>query len=72
MKAEDKTTLEGLVDQYNLDNVVGALAEICFEKAEHVRTNWQDAYGARKWVQAGNQLMITCMNIKIKEVSHGR
>lgn len=64
--------LEGLIDRYNLDSVLGALSEICYAKAEHVRTTWQDAYGARKWVQAANQLVVTSMSVKVKEVSHGR
>lgn len=64
--------LEALVDKYNLDSVIGKLSEICFEKAEHIRTNWQDAPTARKWVQAANHLVITSMHLKIKEVSHGK
>lgn len=41
--------LEMLIDEHNLDVVLDGLASICHEKAEHVRSNWQDKAGARAW-----------------------
>ena len=41
--------LEAMIDQHGLDTVVLALSHICDEKAEHIRTNWQDENLADKW-----------------------
>ena len=41
--------LEGMIDVAGLRNVVWALAHICWEKADHVRSNWQDEQLARDW-----------------------
>lgn len=49
MNREDMMTLEGLVDRYSLLDVIEALAEMTSEKADHLRTNWQDERGARAW-----------------------
>jgi len=46
---EEIETLEKLVDSAGLQGVLMALSEICGEKAEHVRTNWQDKPLARRW-----------------------
>jgi hypothetical protein len=48
--------LEGFVDSHGLDAVVSALADICAEKATHVRENWQDKGLARTWDKAGTVL----------------
>jgi hypothetical protein len=45
--------LEELVDKHGLRAVVDALAGVCADKAEHVRTNWQDQALARAWDKAG-------------------
>lgn len=41
--------LEGMIDAAGLRNVVWALAHICWGKADHVRSNWQDEQLARDW-----------------------
>lgn len=41
--------LERMVDMYGLRGVLDALSSIAFEKAEHVRTNWDDESLAREW-----------------------
>jgi hypothetical protein len=37
------------VDADGLSATVSTLAKICREKAEHLRTNWQDETAARLW-----------------------
>lgn len=49
--------VEQLIDRCGLATVVGALALICAEKAEHVRTNWQDKELAAAWHQCGLHLL---------------
>lgn len=42
-------TLESLLDQTSIQQVVLMLARICNEKADHVRSNWQDDGLAKAW-----------------------
>ena len=49
---QQKDDLESLIDVYGLDMLAAALADICIEKAVHVRTNWQDAALGRIWERA--------------------
>jgi hypothetical protein len=46
--------LERLVDQYGLHRVTDWLADICAQKAEHIRHNWQDEKMARLWEKDSN------------------
>ena len=43
------TQLENLVDTYSIAAVLAKLAEIASEKADNVRTNWQDGRLAHDW-----------------------
>jgi hypothetical protein len=43
--------LEAVVDRVGIKNVVELLAIICQEKAEHIRTNWQDHTTAAVWTR---------------------
>ena len=52
MNLEDLEDLEDLVDKEGLGAVLLALNEICFTKAEHLRTNWQDDLAAKRWEKA--------------------
>lgn len=57
-----KEQLESLIDAKRLSKVVSLISEICSEKAEHIRDNWQDgsrnpnAELIRAWIAASNQL----------------
>ncbi len=61
---EDISTLEQLVDQHGLPAILVMLTEICGEKADHLRTNWQDAVTAKDWQKAGRLLDSASMRIK--------
>jgi hypothetical protein len=41
--------LEDEVDKFGLCEVVSALESICYLKAEHLRSNWQDELTAKLW-----------------------
>lgn len=41
--------LEKMIDSIGLEKVLEMLSAICAEKAEHVRSNWQDVTLARAW-----------------------
>ena len=47
---ELKETLETeFVDKSNLATVMEMLSDICHDKAEHLRSNWQDENTAKLW-----------------------
>lgn len=46
---ELSNTLEQLVDEHGLTEIVAALQNVCAEKGEHLQSNWQDQGAAREW-----------------------
>ena len=48
--------LEQLVDSFSILDVVSALSYVCYEKAEHLRSNWQDSRTGDAWGQVGSAL----------------
>jgi len=57
LEDDSSTILEGLVDAHDLDGVIEALADVCFAKADHLRSNWQDDATARTWERAAKTLL---------------
>ena len=53
---ERKDSLEMLMDREGLPDVLKAIAEICAEKAGHVRETWQDEKLAAQWDRAANAI----------------
>jgi hypothetical protein len=49
----DIETMETLIDRHGLDNVLDIISEVCYLKAEHLRTNWQDEVSAEYWNKMG-------------------
>jgi hypothetical protein len=47
-------TLETLIDKHGLAAVLSAMSEVCAEKAEHIRSNWQDRATAKPWDEVSN------------------
>lgn len=44
-----QTELEQAIDSIGLRRLLDLVTNICHEKADHVRTNWQDESMARAW-----------------------
>lgn len=42
-------TLEAMIDKHGLVHVLTGLACVCREKADHLRSNWQDEKSAKQW-----------------------
>lgn len=61
--------LEAIIDRRGLANVAESIASIAREKAEHIRTNWQDASLAASWDQAARAFDRTAANIAVRGVS---
>jgi hypothetical protein len=49
--------LESIIDGHRLCGTLRMLAGVCFEKAEHVRTNWQDETLAKMWERDAETLL---------------
>lgn len=58
-----KTEVEMLVDQFGLASVLTMLSEICADKADHLRCNWQDDSTAKVW--AKDSLVIDKLTHKV-------
>ena len=41
--------VEEMIDAAGISNVIDAVAQVCFAKAEHLKGNWQDPDGSRAW-----------------------
>ena len=48
--------LEELIDTYNVETVLDAIAGICGEKADHIRASYDDRALARVWSDAGTRI----------------
>lgn len=57
--------LEALVDAHSVRAVLCDLAAICWEKAQHLRVNWQDEVSAKAFERAAS--ICTQAQIKIED-----
>lgn len=53
---QEREALEALIDKTSLHQVLNAIAGICEDKAEHMRTNWQDQPAANEWARHAHAL----------------
>ncbi len=53
MEQIDTDALEHILDRSTLSDVLAALDSICYEKAAHLRSNWQDELAGKRWELAG-------------------
>lgn len=63
LSTQERAQLESLVDTFGLAAMIDELEAMCYEKAEHIRTNWQDGtsgneYLAKTWERDGGKLAI--------------
>lgn len=49
-------TLESVLDQSSMPEILNMLARICNEKAEHLASNWQDEHAAKCWERAASRI----------------
>ena len=56
MKEDLVQKIEVIVDQHTLLDVMTALEFMCYEKADHIRHNWQDKVTASPWDKAGKAI----------------
>lgn len=56
MKKQDIQTIEQIIDRTSPGQMLAAISEICFEKAQHIRENWQDETLAKQWEKEGRRI----------------
>lgn len=61
--------LEAFIDRYSLAIVLEAIADVCQDKAEYLRTNWQDEPMSRDWDIAARKVQMTAIAPVVKQVS---
>ena len=64
MRQPDKDALEQFVDAYGLSDVLSALSDICGDKAEHLRSNWQDRASANVWARDARSIDKVASSVK--------
>jgi hypothetical protein len=58
--------LESAIDRLGLGNVIAVLADICYQKAQHIQSNWQDESLARQWVREGKRLDRVAAKVEVR------
>ncbi len=58
MSQSTQNELENIVDRVGIEKLLIALSDVCAEKAEHVRTNWQDQKLATLWDRASKVVRV--------------
>lgn len=61
-------TLESLIDQTSLLDVLVGLELVCAEKAKHVRINWQDEALAKLWDRASTACGAAARNQAVQDL----
>lgn len=57
MTSYEQQLIEEIVDKYGLMALVDSVCQVCYDKAEHIRTNYQDEVLAKQWDDAGKSLV---------------
>lgn len=65
-----QVALETLVDMIGVRHTLDLLAEVCHNKAEHIRENWQDKHTAAAWTQAAAAVKRASVHDAVKIVSN--
>lgn len=61
----NENDLEKLIDSTSLSEVLAMLANICYEKAQHIETNWQDDLTASAWYEAVDHINNAIVEIDV-------
>jgi hypothetical protein len=51
-----KETIESFIDSNSLSEILTAIEEICYEKCEHLCSNWQDENAGAIWQKAAQEI----------------
>jgi hypothetical protein len=51
-----RAQIEFAIDTMGVSGLLSAIAEICNEKADHLRENWQDNAAAKDWDKTAHKV----------------
>lgn len=57
--------LEAMIDFHGLDNVLSAIREICYAKANHIAVEWQDVGLAKQWLAKGIRVNQAAQGVRV-------
>jgi hypothetical protein len=61
-----RTSIEAEIDRIGLADYLGFVAEVCGEKAEHIRQNWSEDTGlAHEWESHRTRLMNMIQEVNV-------
>lgn len=61
--------LERIIDTFGVASLTAQLSDIAYEKAEHIRANWQDEPLAKAWERLA--VTLNTSHLKVKRVAQG-
>ena len=64
LSMDEETRLEMLIDATSLVNVLQSIADTCSQKAEHIRSSYDDEPLARMWDERAKQVGLTADAIR--------
>jgi hypothetical protein len=67
MPNDIKDQIEKMIDERGLPAIINILADICFEKAEHVETNYNDKVTAKAWTRYGDRCSALAVNLSTEK-----
>ena len=56
MNNSEKHDLEDMIDKYGLAGVLSETESICYKKAEHIVSSYDDQDTAERWGEAGAEI----------------
>ena len=65
----DQEQVEFLMDRLTLRGLLDLVAQVCHEKADHLRANWQDESAGHAWERAEQIIDKMTTNPRVKAVS---
>lgn len=63
--------LESIIDGQGLAETLRQLEQICYEKAGHIETNWQDFGLAKVWTVMGGKVAYSAAKVEEIEAKAG-
>ncbi len=50
--------IEAMIDRASVADILHIIADICHEKEDHIRANWQDNHYANEWKRTGRAVCV--------------
>ena len=69
MTLHDKDYIEDMIDEHGLQHVIETISDVCYEKEQHIKENWQDIPLSATWNKAARYLFTCAMTTKIRDCS---